>query len=152
MWIWKKIALITLIDKISLALDKGNFALEMFLDFRKAFDTVNHSILLRKLDKYGIRCVAHDWFKSFLSNRSQYVSYNDVNPCTKGVVCGVPQVSILGPVLFLLYVNDTINISPSLIPILFANDTNVFLKGKDINDLIIKINTEMQNVIDTASL
>ena len=119
----------------------------VFLDFSKAFDTVNHHILLQKLYRYGIRGSANDWFTSYLSNRKQYVSYKNIPSSYKKITCGVPQGSILGPLLFLLYINDIINVSKLLFAILFADDTNVFLNGNDIDNLICTLNRELDKLV-----
>ena len=95
-------ALLTLIDRISTALDEGKIVVGIFLDFSKAFDTVNHKILCQKLEHYGIRGIALNWFSSYLSNREQYVSYNGSKSTYSKIKCGVPQGSIFGPLLFLL--------------------------------------------------
>ena len=92
-------ALIVLVENLVTALDNGNCAVGLFLDFQKAFDTVDHCILLDKLSFYGVRGIAHDWFYSYLSNRSQSVHYNDHESDLKMMKCGVPQGSILGPII-----------------------------------------------------
>ena len=95
------IALILLIDKITEALDKGDCVVGIYLDFSEAFDTVNHDILLQKLSMYGIQDTAFDWFRDYLTNMSQYVTYNFKKSTKENISCGVPQGSILGPLLFL---------------------------------------------------
>lgn len=146
------LALITLVDKISEALDSGDYVLGVFLDLSKAFDTVNHEILLGKLQHYGIRGAAHAWIKSYLSNRNQYVLFNNTLSNSLQIMCGVPQGSILGPLLFLLYINDIVNISTSLLPILFADDTNLFLRGSNVDDLFATVNCEMKKLLEWVNV
>ena len=142
------LALIHLVDKISDALEKGEVVLGLFLDFSKAFDTVNHSILFEKLEFYGIRGTSLDWFKSYLTARKQYVEYNGVKSEKQNISCGVPQGSILGPLLFLLYINDLAYVSDKLFSLLFADDSNMFISGKNLDDLMDTMNFEMIKVIE----
>ena len=101
--------------------------LGLFLDFSKAFDTVNHEILFMKLEHYGVRGSSLDLFKSYLNGRKQFVEYNGVSSSKSTIVCGVPQGSILGPLLFLVYINDLAHASDKIFSILFADDSNLFL-------------------------
>ena len=118
----------------------------LFMDLSKAFDTIDHNILLHKLYNYGIRGIVWSWIKSYLSNRQQYVSIDDVNSPISHINCGVPQGSILGPLLFLIYINDIVNSSPILSFVLFADDTNILLSHNNLRELINILNLELINV------
>ena len=135
--------IIMLVDKITRSLDAGDIVISVFLDLKKAFDTADHHILLKKLYVYGIRGKVLKWFHSYLFNRSQYVIYDDMQSETHHVKCGVPQGSIMGPLLFIIYMNDICNVSKFLYTILYADDTCVLLNGKDLNNLIQSMNTEL---------
>ena len=141
-------ALMVMMNDISKALDDGDSVIGIFLDFSKAFDTVNHRILLDKLFHYGVRGDALNLCESYLSDRRQYVTYNDTKLSTKDVLCGVPQGSILGPLLLLIYIyiNDLYNVCRKASPILFADDTNLFYRGKDFTVLFQEINNELSQI------
>ena len=117
-------AMIEMLDKISAAADNGEYPIAIFIDLSKAFDTINHSILLNKLEYYGIRGFALKWFESYLHSRQQYVFLNGASSATSHINYGVPQGSILGPLLFILYINDLAKCSEILNLILLADDTN----------------------------
>ena len=135
-----------LVDKISNNIDIKKHSIGIFLDLSKAFDTIDHQILLRKLQRYGVRGIACDWFKSYLENRVQYVSYNTKDSDYMKIMCGVPQGSILGPLLFILYINDIVKVSTVLNPVLFADDTSLFHAHTDFDTLIEEINEELQKI------
>lgn len=117
-------------DALYSNLDDGMICVGIYLDLQKAFDTVNHDILLHKLYNYGVRGVVHDWFKNYLANRQQFTQMDHIKSSTTKVPCGVPQGSVLGPLLFLIYVNDIGNAVPTQKVKLFADDTNLFIFGK----------------------
>ena len=137
--------LIDLNEKVSLALYRNEHAVGVFLDFSKAFDTVYHNILLDKLEHYGIRGVALDWVRSYLSNRLQFVQFSGQCSSLQSISCGVPQGSILGPLFFLLYINDLNKVSTVVELILFPDDTNLFMSHKDPVYLAASLNNSELN-------
>jgi hypothetical protein len=136
-------AILTLLDKITKAIDNDKFAVGIFIDFAKAFDTVNHDILLKKLYHYGIRGVAYNWLESYLTNRKQFCTYNGTKSTLTTISCGVPQGSILGPLLFLVYVNDLGDIFNKINSVLFADDTNLIVTGNSIQEIEQITNEEL---------
>lgn len=112
-------------DKIISNLDQGKLPIAIFLDLSKAFDTIDHSILIHKLEYYGIRGTSLNWFKSYLSNRQQYVQFNDCTSSHSIITTGVPQGSILGPLLFIIYMNDIATVTNKFHFTLYADDTSL---------------------------
>ena len=124
-------AVLSIVDKIQQAIENNQFSCRVFLDLSKAFDTVNHNILLQKLEHYGIRGLALDWFKSYLTNRKKYTEIVSYISSLNDIHFGVPQGSVLGPVLFLLYINDFNYSSLTLTFNIFADDSNIFCSDKN---------------------
>ena len=139
-------SLLTIQDNISNVIDKKEFSIGVFLDVAKAFDTIDHDILLAKLENMGIRGLNLDWFRSYLLDRNQLVICRGKASKLKTIKYGVPQGSILGPLLFLLFINDLPNSSSLVNFILFADDSNLFLSHKSYDTLFKLANTELQKV------
>ena len=139
-------ALIEIVDNIKTAIDNNKYVCGIFLDLTKAFDTVNHQILLDKLHHYGVRGIVHNLFKSYLSNRKQFVKVNNTTSEYLPTNCGVPQGSVLGPLLFLIYVNDIANLSPLGSIRLFADDTNIFIEHENIEQLQIDAQSVLEYI------
>jgi hypothetical protein len=130
------------VESISNNLENGRHVLGVFIDLSKAFDTLDHSILLKKLEIYGIRGSAHSLIASYLTDRRQYVQFNNTSSDTLAIKYGVPQGSILGPLLFLIYMNDIVNCfnDENVRFVLYADDTNIFITGPSKESTYIKAN------------
>jgi len=139
-------AVLSIVNNIQCAIEANEYSCGIFLDLSKAFDTVNHQILLTKLNHYGIFGTAGNWFLSYLSNRKQFVTIGNIKSEILTVNCGVPQGSVLGPTLFLLYINDLINTSKLLSFHLFADDSNLFYSHKNLNELQAIMNVELESI------
>ena len=134
------------IADIKSSLEKGEHVIGIFIDLSKAFDTIDHKKLLVKLDRYGIRGRAHSLLTSYLANRTQYISVLDECSDKLLVKYGVPQGSVLGPLLFLLYINDISNCTKLGNFVLFADDTNIFVKGRTIEEACSKAQIVLNSV------
>ena len=139
-------ALLSIMEEIRRKLDNKTFACGVFIDLEKAFDTVNHAILLRKLHHYGIRGDVNSWFSSYLSERKQNVSLNGVSSTFLNISFGVPQGSILGPLLFLIYINDMNCATNNSIVHHFADDTNLLYSHKDPKILQKQVNEDLKHI------
>ena len=133
-------------EKINESIDNKKYVCGIFIDLRKAFDTVNHSILLTKMEHYGVRGIALEWFKSYLNNRKQYVYINGETSQLNDISCDVPQGSVLGPLPFLIYINDLPNISKVLHFFLFADDTNIYYEAEPPKTLEHVMNKELREL------
>ena len=120
----------------------------VFIDIRKAFDSINHNILLPKMkEQFGISNIELKLFESYLSDREQVSFVNGAMSAPKRIVCGVPQGSILGPLLFLLYINDLPDCLEKSTPCLYADDSQIFSSAKDCVELNANLNHDLNNVI-----
>ena len=144
----KHSTLLDIIDEISESVDNKHFSIIVFLDLSKACDTIDHQILLNKLNIYGVRGVALEWFPSYLTGRTQCLAIGDAWSNFSKVTCGVPQRFILGPLLFIIYKNDIVNVSTILKFVLFADNTNLFSSHDNLAKLIENINQEMTKVVN----
>ena len=127
---------------------KRLFSCGVFIDLKRAFDTVDHKILLHKLDHYGFRGVINKWFSSYLEGRTQTTQIGSFISKRKNTTCGVPQGSVLGPLLFLIYVNDIQESSDKLKFFLFADDTNAVYADKNLKSLESTVNQELCKLFD----
>ena len=132
---------------LSKSFNEKKHSLSIFCDLKKAFDCCDHTILLSKLEKYGIRGTELAWFESYLFNRKQFVSINGKNSSLADIVIGVPQGSILGPLLFLIYIND-LPLATKLFTLLFADDTTLLASADSVVSLCNFVNVEFKKVCD----
>ena len=135
-------------DIISKVFEEGEFALGLFLDLQKAFDTVNIDLLLHKLSKYGVRHKPHKMLSSYLTGRTQCVKVRDKCSKYRNVTMGVPQGSILGPILFIVYINDLPNLSSDMTCLSYADDTAIIFKNKSSTQLQLTVNEHLSCISD----
>ena len=139
-------AVLEMVERVRGAWGKGNVALGVFIDLKKAFDTVDHRLLLAKLEHYGVRGETLGLLGSYLGGRAQYVVYGGHESGRGQVECGVPQGSVLGPLFFLIYVNDMVRACEGLNLVLFADDTNIFAEDRDPAELFGRVNRGLEGL------
>ena len=132
-------ALIKTIDKWNMEIDKGNYVGAVFVDLSKAFDMVNHTLLINKLKTLGITGIENNWFKLYLNNRTQHVSINGSISFPNVIMSGVLQGSILGPLLFLLFINDMPEYITNYTVDMYADDTLIYVCHKDIREVSLHV-------------
>ena len=139
--------MVSLTETIQKSLDSGQFVYGIFIDLQKAFDTVDHGILISKLNHYGVRGIASNWFRSYLTQRKQYVEVSGYKSMTAEIRFGVPQGSVLGPLLFLLYINDLHKAPRYSTPFLFADDTSLLNSGNSLVSIGKEVNTDLKLLV-----
>ena len=132
--------------------DHKQLNLAIFLDLKKAFDTVDHKILLEKLRKYGIRELFGDWFQSYIENRRQYCATNGYESRSKTVACGIPQGSCLGPLLIIIYLNDFEKCLKVSKAGMYADDTHVTVTSMNVEELVRKAQEELTHISEYMRL
>ena len=120
-----ELAALEFTDRIGKEMDAKKISFSIYLDLSKAFDSLDHNVLLSKLNYYGIKNAASNWFKSYLTKHTQYVDCNGISSSVREIETGVPQGSILSPLLFIIYMNDIHTVSDNLSFILYADDTTL---------------------------
>ena len=141
------IALIQLANNVASSMDDKETTVGVFLDFSKVFDTIDHHILLNKFDRYTIRGPVLEWIVSYLTSRKQFVQFGAVCSQPEPITCGVPQGSLLGPLLFVIYINKRPNASKVVKTFLFADDTSLFYSHEYRNQTIAVINYELMKIM-----
>ena len=137
-----------LIDDIKKQVDQGKFVGALFIDLSKAFDTLGHDTLISKLSSFGMKGVEIEWFSDYLFNRKQICEFNRVKSEAQSLLCGVPQGSILGPLMFLMYFNDFSNCLKSCETIQFADDTVIYTSDKSVEVIASKLNLNLKSIAD----
>ncbi len=145
-------AAMEIVDRIMTEMDKNETPINIYLDLSKAFDTLDHQILLKKMEHYGVRDTSFNLFQNYLTNRKQYVEYDDIKSNMLEISTGVPQGSILGPLLFIIYINDMSKVSNIFAFIIYADDTTLssilraFKPNTPSENIENKINTELYKI------